>query len=246
MSSFRDEAYEKLDYLSQLTEVVLGPQNELMAKIPDRIEISLQDILNKAETSYGPQGAFELRLRSFLLQYTNHAEHRLIQDVVDNFEFQYSDDVEIDLENRKMTGTIAIVKKVKQIDEKQMLELAVASAVQQLDRYKWPNKRLKERTITVLNTLEHNSGTEWAQKLDGRVAWQAADAVSNKINEVILENKWRVRDAAVITKIGQWIQMYMADLPDNTGLVNLIKLKFMLDKDLPVYSITEVKNVDPA
>lgn len=247
MSTLRDEAYEKLDYLSQLTEVVLSPQNELLAILPDRLELSLDDIRKNADSSYAVNAGLELRPWSILRGYAvTEQQTKNLHNLTEYFEFQYSDDLEINFETNTMVGSVALVKKISQIDEKKLLTFAVGTAVKNFDRYSWYTKKIKERTVTILNTLDPNSGTLWAQQTNGKVRYEAKEAIIAKLEEVILENKWRVRDATVIEKMGKWINSYLTKEDDNTGLMNLIKLKIMLDKDLPVYSIDEVKNDEPA
>jgi hypothetical protein len=129
-----------------------------------------------------------------------------------------------------------------------MLELAIDKASRCLSSYDWPSKTLREKAITVLNTLEPNSGTEWAKNAQNKKSsWSAGSEIRKVLSNVILENKWRLRDAKVILNVGKWINSYMSDeTGKDLGLVNLVKLKIMIDKDLPVYSVDEVKNANPA
>lgn len=242
MGTLRDEAYEQLDYLSQLTEVVVGPQNEALAEIPDRIELDFEKISRLKRTRWGGTQQLQIDVSSIINEYCS--TFHIVSDITQNFEFQCSEDCEIDFVNKTMTGSITLVKKVHQVDEKKLLELAVDSSRRVLGYYDWPTKRLKDKVVTVLNTLIPNSGNEWVKQVQGRVGPQAGRIIADTISTVILENKWRIRDAGVILKMGQWINSYLADDTDtSTGLVNLIKLKIMVDKDLPIYSVDEVKSV---
>ena len=73
----------------------------------------------------------------------------------------------------------------------------------------------------------------------------AKSAITQQLSSTILDNKWRVRDYDVIKKMGFWINEYLVNgVDNNNGLVNLTKLKFMVEKDLPVYSLDEVKNAN--
>lgn len=245
MGTLRDEVYENLDYFSQLTEVVIGPQNEALSRAPDRFELDFTAVNKLKDRSWGARG-FEVNVQQVLASVLAKSDHDALRDIHQYFELQISEDFELDLVNQTMTGTLALVKKVQQIDEKKVLELAVDRACAILSYYDWPTKRVREKVATVLNTLEPGRGTEWQKTLEGRAAYQACAEIQTCLKEVILENKWRVRDSHVIAKIGSWIQQYLADTNDtSTGLVNLIKLKMMIDKDLPVYSVDEVKRANP-
>lgn len=245
MGTLRDEVYEKLDYLSQLTEVVIGPQNEVLAAIPDRMELTVEQVWQGRIPTYSRVNSYELNLSNILLGFVPKKHHSVVLSLIDCFEFDVSPDFQLNMDTKTMQGTIAIVKKQQQIDEKRVLKLAVDSALGMLNNYEWPNKRLRERAITVMNTLEEGKGHEWAKGHEGRVSGAACREIQNLLKDVILENKWRVRDAEVIQKMGSWIQSYMAEKENGLGLVNLLKLKMMVSRDLPVYSIDEVKHGDP-
>jgi hypothetical protein len=243
MGTLRDEVYERLDYLSQLTEVVLGPQNELLADIPDRIELSLDDIMQVKSPTWNLNHSLDVEILRVLRARVPEEKWHVLTSIRDHFAFEVSPNFMLDLRNQVMVGTIALVKRKTQMDEKRMLELALESAERELLAANWPSKQLRTRVVTVMNTLEPNKGNEWAAKHEGRVAWPAQRAIYKLLRDVILENKWRVREASVIVRMGTWINSYLSDSDGGVGLVNLVKLKIMVDKDVPVYSIEEVKSV---
>lgn len=247
MSSLRDEVYENLDYLSQLTEVVVGPQNLVLGRAPDRLDLTFNQLNRLKDYSWRNRTGFEIAIYKILADVLPKEDCEYIHDIKQHFKFEVSDDFELDFSNHKMTGTAALVKTVQQVEEKKMLEIAIDKACRCLGHYDWPNKRLREKAATVLNTFEAGRGTEWAKKLDGRASWSAHVEIKNTLSHVILENKWRIRDASIIIKVGQWINSYLSDEGDTSpGLVNLLKLKMMLNKDLPVYSVDEVKYANTA
>lgn len=244
MGTLRDEVYENLDYLSQLTEVVIGPQNEVLGRAPDRVELTFTQIKEIKQRGYGGP-AYTLSASNALMKFLPHSDWAYVNEISQHFKFEISDDFEIDLANNKMTGTIALVKQVQHIDEKEILVGAIGKFEQELAHYNWPTKRLRDKIATVLNTFENGRGTEWAKKLDGKVQYHGCAEIKKVMEEMILENKWRIRDTNIIRKVGVWINDYlMAEDDNNLGLVNLMKLKIMLDKDLPVYSVDEVKNAN--
>jgi hypothetical protein len=246
MSSLRDKVYEDLDYLSQLTEVVIAPQNEVLGSIPDRTELTLEMIEAVMEYTFTHLHSYQLPLEILLQEMVPGRDLSVIRQIAENFHFEVTPNFELDLVNKTMTGSIAIVKNKQQIDDKKLLHFAVKAAENLLEPYAWPNKGLKYRAITVLNILEEGHGKEWGKKAEGRIVGQSHYAIATLLSSVILENKWRVRDATVIAKIGRWINEYMTKGDtDKTALVNLTKLKFMIARDLPIYSIEEVQRVNP-
>jgi hypothetical protein len=247
MGTLRDEVYDNLDYLSQVTEVVLGPQAEVLAKLPERIEVTYEDVVRYRSNSWNFNAGMQLQPFYVLANYCKHHEYEILREVVDNFEFEVSPDCEIDFEEGKLTGTILLVKKNGQVDERHMLELATDRAVRAFRSGSWSSKGLINRAITVMNTLEAGSGTEWAKTVSGRVAPAVYRQLTNQFTSLILDNKWRIRNAELIVKMAVWISDYLADNVDGPlALVKLMKLSIMVRKDMPIYSMDEVKNVQPA
>ncbi len=250
MGSLKDEAFEKLDYLSQLTEIIIAPQNELLAQFPDRVELTLEQIKNIRATNWSGLG-FRLETSHALLA-IKEAKWIDLQKLTKYFTFEASPDLQIDFADNTMTGKLSLVKLVNQIEDKEILEFAVNDACSILNSYSWKGKKVNEKLVTVLNTIESGRGTTWwtsmqNNKIHHSITRQGHDELVKLFREIILENKWRIRDVKIIVKLGEWVNSYLADATDaSLGLVNLVKLKIMLEKDLPVYSIGEVKNANPA
>lgn len=247
MGNLRDEVYENLDYLSQLTEVVIGPQNEVLGRAPDRLELSFEQVNSIKTRTYGSRSGYELSVMQILSNCLPRADIAYVGDIAQHFKFEVSDGFELDIANKKMTGTITLIKTLQHVDEKKMLEIAIDKSCRLMNHYNWHAKRLREKIATVLNTFEPGHGTDWAKNLNGKASWSGQQAIKETLSNVILENKWRIRDATIILKVGAWIESYLCDEGDqDLGLVNLMKLKIMIDKDLPIYSVDEVKNANPA
>lgn len=249
MGSLKDEAFEKLDYLSQLTEIVIAPQNELLAQFPDRVELTLEQIKGIKATNWSGLG-FRFETSSALLAIKGEARWIDLQKLTKYFTFEASPDLQIDFANNTMTGKLSLVKLVNQIEDKEVLEFAVNDACSILNSYSWKSKKTNEKLVTVLNTIESGRGTAWwisvqNDKTHRSITRQGYDELVKLFREIILENKWRIRDVKIIVKLGEWVNSYLADATDTSlGLVNLVKLKIMLEKDLPIYSIGEVKNAN--
>jgi len=222
MGTLRDEVYENLDYLSQLTEVVIGPQNEVLGRAPDRAELTFEQV-NKVKSRVWGQPGFTLDVSQVLIALLPQPDWTYISDIRQHFKFEVSDDFELDIAHQKMTGIVTLVKTVQQVDEKQILEMALDKAFRFIVHYDWPAKRLRDKIVTVLNTFEQGKGTEWAKNLSGKVGRSGEQTIRATLSEVILENKWRVRDVNIILKIGQWINSYLCDETEqDMGLVNLL------------------------
>lgn len=241
MSLLRDEEYENLDYLSQLTEIVVSPHNEILASIPDRIELTKRDILNWRNMDFNWRHGYELSIISVLYRITGQYTHSQLRPISERFVFEVSPDFSLD-PHGEMTGSITLIKRVHQIDENTLLSIGIQAATDKLRSYQWPRKNLKNRLITVLNTLEPNRGTEWAKALQSHsVTESGRKEVVNTLTELITNNKLRIRNTEVIERVGEWIDLYLSGI--ETGLVNLMQLRIMANRDLPIYSVKEVEDV---
>jgi len=244
MGTLRDEVYEKLDYLSQLTEIVVSPQNEILGRLPDELELTFEQIKRMKSNTWSRSPSYELSLYGILSNLVSSKDYFYLNDIIPHFALKASDDLELDFTQGTMVGTIRLIKVNSQIEEKRLLEIAVNNAQRALNSYTWSSKNLRDRIITVLNTLEPGHGITWGQSFTGRVSSMGCDEIRELLSDVILENKWRIRDTNTIIKMGEWINSYLMS-GDNVGLMNLLKLKIMVDKDLPIYSVDEVKNAKP-
>src|SRR5580765_979022 len=99
MGTLRDEVYEGLDYLSQLTEVIIGPQNEILGRAPDRVTLTF-DQINKIKSRSWGGPAFSLSTGTALMQFLNHTDWPYVSEISSHFKFEISDDFELDLANR--------------------------------------------------------------------------------------------------------------------------------------------------
>jgi hypothetical protein len=245
MGSLKDEVYENLDYLSRLTEVMISPQNEILSNIKDRIDLTLKEVNAIKERSWQSNECFNIELYSVLKYVLKPEQTKYLYDLKPHFQLQVSDDFEIDFFNKKMSGTISLVKTCHQIEEKELLKIAVNKANCNLRQYKWPHKNLQSKLIAVLNVFEPEYGTKWAKTVPGKISLAGKHEIEKQISRVILENEWRLRNEETIIKMGEWIDSYLCDQDGaGTGLANLIKLKMMVNKDLPVYSINTVEVKD--
>src|ERR1700744_6548189 len=109
MGSLKDEVYENLDYLSQLTEVIIAPENEILANFPDCINLSFEDILHNKSTGWGGVD-LSVSISSILAshQMGKNIDYREIETLADCYEFKFSEDFEVDFEERKIIGTIML------------------------------------------------------------------------------------------------------------------------------------------
>lgn len=246
MSSLRDKAYEELDYLSQITEVVISPENELLASFPNRVELSLDIIIDHITISwYGPAGSYmldKIRLLEDISTRKNGADQTdLLTNIESYFTFEISPDFELDIEGRKITGSIFLVKTQPQLEDHLALKFAVYRGLGQLVIGDWPSKDLKLRIYNVLNVFDPKLGDQWISSLKkNRITYKEMETLKDAYKKAILDNQWRIRDTNIIVKIADWIDEYLQDKPNNKGLVNLLKLKIMVDRGMPIYSIEEV------
>jgi hypothetical protein len=246
MGSLRDEAYEKLDYLSQITEVVLSPQAELLAELPDRVELSFEDLEKCKRRGYGSAFLWDISVDRVLNDLVVPEDKwQLVSQIAHKFHLEIPEDFSIDLKTKTMSGPVVLVKNSHSLDENEVIEQALYSARQNMRSHTWGGKSLRTRAMAVLDLFKSGAGTEWAKTLQGSVSRSARNAIADAFQTAVKDGSWRIRDASVIANVGRWISDYLSG-EDELGLVNLMKLKLMVEKNLPVYSVEVVKEIPNA
>src|SRR5688500_8826061 len=109
MGSLRDEAFEKLDYLSQITEIIVSTHDELLCSIPEQTELSFKDVLASKTTFWTANPGFRITLPA-LLRAKYDMSWSIARDLEDCFKFEVAPDTTIDFKNKVIYGAIRLVK----------------------------------------------------------------------------------------------------------------------------------------
>ena len=239
MGVFDDKKFEQLDWMSQITETIESEINGLLARLPDRIEITTDMISEEASSS-----SFYLtsdRVVQRLLWRTvrklgKNLSYDEEQKLASCYKFEVSPDCEIDLEKLKMTGTINLVKVTQTLPDEALQELMgqqglEAIRVVSFDSVNPPLDRMNE----IMDML---GGCE--TEMRNRSARKKLVQIRGRLGDILRKNEWRIRDMNLANKIGFWAAGYI-EKGNLADFVNFCKLKVMTHNNMPIYSIEEEK-----
>ena len=234
MGVFDDKKFEKLDWMTQITETIDSELNELLARLPDRIEFSLNDILKWV--SSGSQ--FSVRTDSVvrdLLAYERSLSWEESSKIVKCFKLEMSPTLTVDFERLTMEGTLTLIKVIPTLADEELQPLMGAKGIDALRQVdfddKWPLDRLNEM-LDVLGKGEEAQRTRSQKKKMIRIR--------ERLREIFGDNEWRIRDMALADKIGYWIADYIST-GNLAALTNFCKIKVMTHNNMPIYSVEEEK-----
>lgn len=235
MGVFDDKKFEQLDWMSQITETIDSEVNGLLARLPERLELNYDSITSFMESSYRglsltPGSVVRLLLRSVPDKPSlSWEDQRLVESC---FELECSDELEIDFENKKLTGYVHLVKMVQTIADEDLQNAMGSKGIQQLSRINWneaPTSRIHD-IMELLGGLEND--------IKGRSYRRKFDATRRRLIKIFKDNEWRIRDMALADKVGFWIASYIST-GNLAAYSNFCKLKVMTHQNMPIYSIEE-------
>jgi hypothetical protein len=236
MGVFEDKKLEQLDWMSQMTETIESYLNTILAKLPNQIIITAEDILRHSGTSY-----LQLNVNNLISDYIDKSrddshitweEHNLLLKC---FAFEIKKDAEIDLRTGILSGEITLVKIKQTFSDEDLQPLMGRTGVDIIGRvsdYGGGNVPI-ERLNEILDIL---GGCGEAMK--NRSGKKKAVAIKNRLRQIFATNEWRIRDMTLANKIGTWIRGYIVD-GNLADLTNLCKLKVMTHNNMPIYSVKE-------
>jgi len=237
MGVFDDVKLEQLDWMTQMTETIDSDLNGVLAKLPDRFVISVQQIIEGGGSSYMSLSVRDIirnmiKEASGCISLTWH-EESILEDC---FNFELKGEPEIDLRTHTMTGEINMVKVVQTLSDEKLQKFMGKKGIEAIGRARrdWGREGAPlERLNEILDIL---GGCNEAMK--NRSGNKKVAAIKERLTHIFETNEWRIRDTTLANKVGFWIRGYIfnGNLAD---LTNLCKLKVMTHNNMPIYSVKE-------
>lgn len=246
MGVFDDKRYEELDWISKAVEPIEGYMPAILENLPDEVSFDYQRMEHEFreghilfDISVGQIVRSEIGLLSDLkpelfskIGSLHYEELSLLEAC---YELEISDDCIINLTDKTMTGSV-VLKKVKTAFADEDLQGILGS------RGKRTIGRLsgiatdahRERLNEMLDML----GNARPEDLKTRSVNYKSTAVRDCFSNIMLHNRWNIRNMELADRIGTWIFSYV-ERGNLAALANLAKLKVMTHKGLPIYSIQE-------
>ena len=241
MGFFEDKEYDKMDWISQAVEPIKSPLNDILAKLPETLEITYPVYNQITRQSYG-LGLNVSEVVKWLASKANVEIEYEGHDAVEAcFQFEIEPNSEIDFEKKLIKGNIRVIKIKQQLDDRDLSKTLGAKGMSDLTRRLRHRRgdeedpQMFERLNEIIDTLDCNHESRKNRSMRKKI-----HAIYNLVQDIMTNNKWNIKDAELANKVAYWIADYAVDgsLP---AFSNIIKLKLMTHKGLPIYSMVENK-----
>ncbi len=234
MGVFDDKKFEELDWISQATEPIDSELNEILAVIPDELEIDFKLYKEMVGDSYSMDLSAD-RIISYLAskagKYLSYQQRDVIRPC---FEIQMDREVDMDFENEVITGMIKFVKVQSTMDEKVLEGLLGREGIDAIGSMYFHGAGLG-RANEIMELL---GGCE--KGLRTRSERNKRAIIRQRLVVLFKNNEWKIKDTELANKVGRWIKEYVVD-GNLSAFSNFCRLKVMTHKDQPIYSMEEVK-----
>ena len=233
---FKDKVYEEMDDTEKLFEPFHYKANDLLAKIPDKIEINPADFFKSI--SWRGYNVFSGDILHTKLQELNIDTHDvnvndLLYDKFFEFEVEGALDKKPSLNGStwEMSHNIFLVKTKIGYTEQQLEKLREQRIVNGI-RGRIRNNMSKKRMNEVADIYG-------ASKVKQERGWRAKTyEFAEHIKTLLQDKTLDIRDMELCTKFVHWIQAYVVH-GNLAALNNLTRLKIITHEKRPIYSIEE-------
>jgi hypothetical protein len=228
---FEDKEYDKMEWLNKAVEPYIFPQNEILMSMPEQVSLDYDLILSLISPD-------QLRIeQNELIKYAAQQVNlelsaNDLRFLGDFFKIVIDPHTSIDFESNGLTGAVTLVKTKPQLEESDIVEYTANSAVN-LMRY-----MRTDSDISRLNEIMDLIGAKESRQ--SRSTRYKIEEITKTFKTIILEDKWRVRNMELFLKSAAWIKAFVED-GNLAAMSNFTRLKCMVHKGAPIYSLEEAK-----
>lgn len=226
---FKDEVYDDMDWLEKACVPIVCELNEVLGEIPDEIVLDYGMIL-KHGCSYGPSSITADSVLNTIDQ-VQKLEYDDIKKVIACFDVVVEGEPILDLEAQTLLGgKVKIVKIKESFEEKEIEEMIGVKGISSHLR------RLSHRDVSTdrLNDMLELLGLFEARRL--RSSKQKLEHLVSRMNKIMKDNEWDIRDVKLSNRVSFWISKYLVD-GNLAAYTNFCKLKVMTHEESPIYSV---------
>jgi hypothetical protein len=235
MGVFDDQKFEKLDWMTQITETIESKLNDVLAHLPDELVIDEKLLQSFIGDSYSL--SFDLQGVIRRLMKDNGDARNLSWDdtskITRCFRLEADPEVEWNAQTGQLSGgVIRLVKLVQTFEDEDLQKCMGRRGLEALRSFRWadaPVGRMNE----ILDLL---GGCEDIMK--NRSSRKKMYKIQQRLQQIFLSNEWRIRDTELADKVGLWICEYIRH-GSLSALTNFCKLKVMTHNNMPIYSVKE-------
>lgn len=238
MGVFDDKKFDGLDWISQATEPIDSKMNEVLALMPDNIDIDFNMYRSfLGSRNYGTDLSISYVVGYYIAKANIELSYQQQEALVKCFKFEMEgDDVLLDFENKVISGgKLSLVKTTTTMDEQLLKNMLGAEGIEQLSYCNTRDFSCMSRMNEVMELL-----TKCEQGLKTRSVHKKRSVMVNRLKTLFKDNEWNIRDTELANKVGTWIRDYIQD-GNLAAFSNFCRLKVMTHKGQPIYSMEEVQ-----
>ncbi len=229
---FEDKEYDKLDWLNKAVEPFIFPPNDILAVMPEQVDFDYNTLWELMKEHH-QLGLHIETLVQFAAQKHDIELGTTRLMVCEQYTVEVQSDTTFDFEAKTMTGGIRLIKKKSQLTDEDITELLCIKLREKLV-YVGTEQDYLPRLNEVLDVI----GVK--ETRNSRSARYKRDEICEALVKVVREDKWRVRNYELMLKTGEWIKAYV-EQGNLAAMSNFTRLKCMVHKGAPIYSMEETK-----
>lgn len=228
MGFFDDEVYENLDWLSQATTPLVFSGNKILNELPNHLSIDKQTVFKNVSRC-------NMQVDTFVTEMLGSSKsgmcHELFNLISNCYVFKAEGDVIVDPINDLCP--IIYIEKIKQsFSEKEVMQYVQGRL------YIMRDGKDIGRINEILDLIGYKPQPNEKNLRSSRSSRKKMMGVTRTLRDIIVSNKWEIRDADLIVSFINWVRQYIDD-GNLAALTNITKLKIMTHKKQPIYSIKE-------
>ncbi len=229
---FEDKTYDGFEWLEKAVEAYIFPEGDTLASFPDRIEITYDLIADCTIATNSNMNSELSELISFLVaRKIVEVPEEHLKFICEWLEIKISPNTTIDLEEKSINGEISLVKKKSQLEDEDVRD-CMRNRVGAVFSYR------RDGDVGRMNEIMDLLGCKDSRQ--SRSTRHKVHAIRDFLNNTIAEDKWRVKNVKLMENCALWIIDYI-DNGNLASLSNFTRLKCMVHKGLPIYSMEETK-----
>jgi len=237
MGVFDDKKFEQLDWMSQMTETIESELNGLLARLPERLELTADSVISFMDSNYNGLSLSPGNVVRHILR-TIPDRPKISWDdestLKQCFTLEVDENFTLDLKAGTMSGKIFLVKNVGTLGDDYLQKQMGQDGIQAVARIRTDNDstslgRANDILELLGNCEEGLKGRSWRKKIH---------IMRNRLHQIFQTNEWRIRDTTLANKVGTWAAEYI-ETGNLAAYSNFCKLKVMTHQNMPIYSIEE-------
>lgn len=241
MDLFKDKIWEEMDDISQIIEPFESKINVELSQFPDEFLLDadfFQGLIeyNRTRLNYSicedlrkivERKAFSLDLK--LLADTSRTNYQFVDEF---FEIVYEEGCTYNAKTGILTGEVKVIKKKIGYEDRDLEALMKTMIVSAFNKFSRSSDVSKPRINEILDLFNVKDG------LSDKRSMGKLNKLCNHYVSIVEDRSLNIKDMELFKRFLEWNIKYIRDgnLP---ALSNITKIKIMMRKGLPIYSLKE-------